>query len=338
MIFMKYKVFQNKDKINVVYFGGSITQQFCASEHSKCYAALSCEWLKEQFGRERVNYINKGVGGTTSIYGLLRLDRDVLESKPDLLFIEFAVNDTGFDSSLYVESIIRSLKKLDKIPYVVFLYTTNSTYTTPSETFEKIAEYYGIPQISLRDALKEELKGKNAKECGYLADDVHPADPGHRVFADTIIKCLSSIEYYKKPLLDKNPLNKDAFKLNLKFIPSTRVKASGYWKYGVISGLDVGDKEYAVTTQKGASLELEFEGNVVAVEHSINDKSGRYDIYLDGELQKQVNAFNENILGNQLAMDYYRFDLENGRHTIKVVTSQEDKQLMFFHFIVGNKY
>lgn len=335
---MLENVFQNQDKINVVYFGGSITQQFCASEHSKCYAALSCEWLKEQFGRERVNYINKAVGGTTSIYGLLRLGRDVLACKPDLLFVEFAVNDMGFDSSLYVESILRSLKKLDKIPYVVFLYTTNSTYTTSSDTFEKIAEYYGIPQISLRDALKEELNGKNAKECGYLADDLHPLDSGHKVYADTIINCLSKSEYYKKPMLDKEPLNKKTFELDMRFIPSTKAKATGNWKYGVISGLDVGDKEYSVTTQKGASLELEFEGNVVAVEHSINHKSGKYDIYLDGELQKQVNAFNGGILGNQLAMDYYRFDLENDRHKIKIVTTEEDKQLMFFHFIVGNKY
>ena len=333
---MKDKFFQNQDKINIVYFGGSITQQFCASEHSKCYAALSCEWFKEQFGRERVNYINKAVGGTTSIYGLLRLGRDVLASKPDLLFVEFAVNDTGFDSSLYVESILRSLKKLDKIPYVVFLYTTNSTYTTPSDTFEKIAEYYGIPQISLRDALKDELEGKNAKECGYLADDVHPADPGHKVYADTIIKCLSNAEYYKKPLLDKEPLNKDAFELDMEFVPSTKANATGNWEYGVISGLDVGDKEYAVTYEKNASLELTFTGNVFAIEHSINNKSGKYDIYIDGKFQTQVSAFYKDIGGNQLAMEYCNFDLEYGTHTVKVVNT-EDKKLLLFHFIVGYK-
>lgn len=334
---MKDEVFQNQDKINVVYFGGSITQQFCASKHSKCYAALSCEWLKNQFGSDRVNYINKAVGGTTSIYGLLRLGRDVIASKPDLLFVEFAVNDTGFDSSLYVESILRSLKKLDKIPYVVFLYTTNSTYTTPSETFEKIAEYYGIPQISLRDALKEHLDGKDAKECGYLADEVHPLDSGHKVYADTITGCLSKSEYYKKPLLDKMPLNPSAFELDMRFIPSTMAKAIGSWEYGVIRGLDVGDKEYSITTKKGDTLEIEFTGNVVAVEHSINKNGGKYDIYLDDELVAQKSTYYGGIDGNQLAMEYYNFDLEYGNHTIKIVTIQEDKQIMIFHFIVGNK-
>lgn len=334
---MKDLVFQNNEKINAVYFGGSITQRFCASEHSKCYAALSCQWLKEEFGKDRVNYINKAVGGTTSIYGLLRLGRDVLASKPDLLFIEFAVNDTGFDSSVYIESIIRSLKKLKKIPYVVFLYTTNNVYTTPTGTFEKIAEYYGIPQISLKDALKEHLDGKKPDECGYFADDVHPLDPGHKVYADTIIKCLSNSEYYKKPMLDKAPLNKEAFELDMEFIPSTKAKAIGNWKYDIISGLDVGDKEYSLTTEKGASLELTFTGDVVAVEHSINNLSGKYDVYLDGELQTRVSAFHGSIFGNQLAMEYYNFDLEYGTHTIKIVTAEEDKQIMMFHFIVGNK-
>lgn len=334
---MKDKIFQNQDKINVVYFGGSITQQFCASEHSKCYAALSCEWLKNQFGKDRVSYLNKAVGGTTSIYGLLRLGRDVLASKPDLLFVEFAVNDRGFDSSLYIESILRSLKKLDKIPFVVFLYTTDSTYNTPSDTFEKIAEYYGIPQISLRDALKKELSGKDAVECGYFADELHPLDPGHKVYADTIINCLSSGEYFKIPLLDKPPMNPLAFELDMKFIPSPKAKASGNWEYGIISGLDVGDKEYSITTKKGDTLEIEFIGNVVAVEHSINKNGGKYDIYLDDELVAQKSTYYGGFDGNQLAMEYYDFDLEYGCHKVKIVTTEEGKQVMIFHFIVGEK-
>lgn len=43
------KLFENKEKINVVYFGGSITQGAAASTHNNSYAGLTAAWLKEKF-------------------------------------------------------------------------------------------------------------------------------------------------------------------------------------------------------------------------------------------------------------------------------------------------
>jgi len=36
-------------------------------------------------------------------------------------------------------------------------------------------------------------------------------------------------------------------------------------------------------------------------------------------------------------MEYYDFDLEYGCHKVKIVTTEEGKQVMIFHFIVGEK-
>ena len=82
---------------------------------------------------------------------------------------------------------------------------------------------------------------------------------------------------------------------------------------------------------------LSYKGNVFAVEHSINKNGGKYDIYLDDELVAQKSTYYGGFDGNQLAMEYYDFDLEYGNHKVKIVTTEEDKQVMIFHFIVGEK-
>ena len=47
--------------------------------------------------RDNVKFVKAGVGGTPSELGMLRFDRDVLRDgeKPDIVVVEFAVNDEG---------------------------------------------------------------------------------------------------------------------------------------------------------------------------------------------------------------------------------------------------
>lgn len=47
--------------------------------------------------KENVKFIKAGVGGTPSELGMLRFERDVLREneQPDIIVIEFAVNDEG---------------------------------------------------------------------------------------------------------------------------------------------------------------------------------------------------------------------------------------------------
>ena len=331
------KLFENKEKINVVYFGGSITQGAVASNHNNSYAGLTAAWLKEKFGHNKVNYINKAVGGTSSVYGLLRLQRDVIANKPDLLFVEFAVNDSGFDSSKYVESIIRTLNCLEELPYVIFLYTTNNEYSTSIENFKRIAEHYNIPQINLKNALKEHLCHKDPIECGYFADSVHPFDKGHKFYADKIIECLSKEEYYKKPTLTKEPLNSETFELTAEFISSQNASLNGKWEKGINCEPVIGETEYLVATKKDSSLEITFEGNIFAIEHGLHKNGGKYKIFIDDDFLTECNSFYKDFESNQLVLAYSNFELENKKHSVKIITSQDDKQVLIYNLIIGRK-
>ena len=58
--------------------------------------------------------------------GMFRLDRDLLSGKPDLVFIEFSVNDAGTDYNEILtnaETILRKIYRADSHTDIVFIHT-----------------------------------------------------------------------------------------------------------------------------------------------------------------------------------------------------------------------
>lgn len=81
--------FPGRDELTCVAIGGSITE---AGGTTKSWGKYFSDWLNEKTGK-KVNFYNKGVGGTDSSYGLARLYSDVSSLAPDIVFVEFSVND-----------------------------------------------------------------------------------------------------------------------------------------------------------------------------------------------------------------------------------------------------
>src|ERR1700682_5589322 len=75
-------------EIKVAYFGGSITAQ--PGWRPKTLAHFQKNWPAAKFSE-----ITAAIGGTASDLGVFRLGQDVLDKNPDLVFVEFAVNDGG---------------------------------------------------------------------------------------------------------------------------------------------------------------------------------------------------------------------------------------------------
>ena len=88
--------------VTIAYIGGSITQGAGGKPiNTMCYAYRSYKAFCDMFspcGGDNVSYVKAGVGGTSSELGMIRYDRDVTkdgEIQPDLVIIEYAVNDEG---------------------------------------------------------------------------------------------------------------------------------------------------------------------------------------------------------------------------------------------------
>ena len=57
------------------------------------YRVMVSQDLQKRFPDTEFKFINAGISSTCSTTGAHRLARDVLAARPDLLFVEFAVND-----------------------------------------------------------------------------------------------------------------------------------------------------------------------------------------------------------------------------------------------------
>ncbi len=188
--------------VTIGYLGGSITE-------AAGYRVKTEQYFKERYPGSYIEVVNAGVGGTGSSLGAFRLQEEVLSHRPDLVFVEFAVNDATSDSLLVcrsVEGIVRQIKKQNIRTDICFLYTVNDQMIPAykaGELFrsirfmERIADHYKLPSINLgvdvMDAVKQgklvfqgRKEDENAGKAVFTYDGTHPGDFGHSMYARTI--------------------------------------------------------------------------------------------------------------------------------------------------------
>lgn len=138
--------------LKIAYLGGSITEQ-------KGWREQSREWLQKRYPEAKISEINAAIGGTGSDLGVFRVESDVLSKKPDLLFVEFAVNDTGAANERIakaMEGIVRKTWRALPNTDICFVYTVTAKDTAglaagkmkqSDSIMEAVADHYAIPSI-----------------------------------------------------------------------------------------------------------------------------------------------------------------------------------------------
>ena len=199
------------EKLCVACIGGSITQGAYASDYDKTsYAALVRDWWIESFPNAKIEFHNAGIGGTQSILGVHRVERDVLQYDPDFVVVEFAVNDHPDDWETEAYSkLCRRILTWRTAPAVLLLFTTDHAYINTQETEITVGEHYGLPMVSQLNMLRPELEAGRIKWDDIAKDWVHPNDRGHAIIASlvrdylqSVLDGLDGIAREEKPLAD----------------------------------------------------------------------------------------------------------------------------------------
>lgn len=186
----------NGESLVIGFLGGSITQGSLSSTPKTCYAYLVYEWWKKSFPNAAFSFVNGGIGGTTSHYGGARAWKDVLCYRPDIVTVDFSVNDDAneFFEETY-EGTLRRLLMAPSAPAVVVL--NNVFYDTgknAQDYHNRIADHYGIPHVSIKDTVYPDVESGKIVRADITPDNLHPNDKGHRLVADEICKLLDSIK------------------------------------------------------------------------------------------------------------------------------------------------
>lgn len=186
-------IFDPDKDITVAYLGGSITEQ-------GGYANTSFEYftdLKAAQGKgATATKINAGIGGTPSDLGLYRLQHQILSKKPDVLFVEFAVNDRnrGSDAAKNMEGIVRMCMQAQHQPCVIFLISAQTDFdliASMAARYKEVADYYNVGFIDFNAHMKALVTAGDAVwepgAEGTLTDDgTHPNSTGHTVYGNFI--------------------------------------------------------------------------------------------------------------------------------------------------------
>lgn len=191
-------------ELTIGFLGGSITQGSLATEHESCYAYRVFRWWQENFPKSKFAYVNGGIGGTDSLFGVSRAVTDVLMYQPDVVVVDFSVNDKAdeFYQETY-EGVIRKVLTWKSKPAVILL---NNVYYDTGENAQDyhnaIGDWYQVPHVSIKNTLYQKMKSGMYTREELTPDGLHPNDKGHELVAAEILAFLNQVNADKN---DREP-------------------------------------------------------------------------------------------------------------------------------------
>lgn len=326
--------------LKVAYLGGSITAQ-------EGWRVLSLNWLKARFPQSTFTQINAAIGGTGSDFGVFRLQDQVLKYKPDLLFVEFAVNDRKTESSKIIrrmEGIVRQTIKANPHTGICFVYTLISDFLPDEQkgilpssaaAMEKVAVHYGIPTINFGFEVAKQVSNKLLIPAGdsvklngisvFSPDNVHPyPETGHVIYHEVLKRSFEKmipVSGHAKPdhtLPEK--LVEDCLDV-IRMIDISKAKLSANWTL-----LDLRTNTpfnefrnhfqfIGKAGQSGETITIRFTGRAVGVYDIMGPDTGRVAVTVDGMEKETINRFDAYCTYQR--MSFIVIDgLENREHTV----------------------
>lgn len=310
------------EPIRLGVIGGSITVGAIASNPANSYSGLLLAWWRERFPKCEIDLINAGVGGTGSMYGALRAGRDLLSATPDLVVIEFAVNDNWTDGEAY-EGLVRQVLAEPNQPAVILLFMMWERGGNDQEMQAKVGMHYHLPMVSFRDAMWPEMAAGRLKWSDYIVDTVHPNDAGHAAAArfltamcETGMNTATTKTFNAGPL--PPPLHSDAFQqVGWRDAADLVPVENEAWRQTV----DDKSKPVWVGTPRAGRISFDWWGTgLVAVFARAPDDRNRLRVCIDGASFRTLDASIQPRRGIIILAE----GLASGPHTVELAAVDDD--------------
>lgn len=336
-------------EVRIAYFGGSITAQ--AGWRPKTLAHF-----QNTFPQAKFSEINAAIGGTGSDLGVFRLKQDVLDHRPDLVLVEFAVNDGGASTEQIfrcMEGIVRQIRRARPDCDIGFVYTLTEALSAPmlegkfqrsASAMEQIADHYGIPSIHFAlEVAKLARAGrlvwkaplpKTAAEKQALGDKivfapdaVHPhPETGHELYLQAFVRALAPIRAASgRPVSHPLPAAHTASNYERgQLLPITAARASAEF-----SALDLRTDAFGKQWSKrlptllraekaGATLSFKFKGTRCAIYDLLGPDGGQVRVTLDERAPEIRPRFDAYCTYHRLNTLLIGTELADTVHTVKI--------------------
>ncbi|MEO1529998.1 MAG: SGNH/GDSL hydrolase family protein [Planctomycetota bacterium] len=300
------QTFEKSKRGTVAFIGGSITQM-------NGYRPMVMESLKRRFPDTEFTEINAGISSTCSHTGAFRLGRDVLSKKPDLLFVEFAVNDDQDaahsleDGIRGMEGVIRQAREVPGLDLVMTHFVNPSMLKTVQDggtpisikAHESVAERYNVSTCNVAIELARRMTEGSMTWNVY--GGTHPKPAGNRVAADLVDRVLD--QAWEKPgsptaLALPEPLDETSFS-NGRFRPQQQVQLGDGWRYEVPDWKSLpgsfrdqfAGKSLSVAVDPGAELHFKTGATAVGLYVLAGPDAGAVECSIDGGPFQRVDLY-----------------------------------------------
>tara|TARA_B110000305_G_C19459573_1_gene653255 strand:- start:315 stop:1034 length:720 start_codon:yes stop_codon:yes gene_type:complete len=193
--------------INIVFHGHSVPAGYFRTPVVNTFAAypnLVMQKIKAIYPLAVVNTIVTSIGGENSVRGAARFDDEVLTHNPDVLFIDYALNDRGVGLEKSYAAWDEMIKKAKNKNIEVLLLSPSpdqrEEYENPDNQLKQhtnqIIQLAKENEVGFVDSYKafEFLYSARAQLVKYMSQVNHPNEKGHELIASEIIKWFVDVE------------------------------------------------------------------------------------------------------------------------------------------------
>lgn len=186
--------------INLVFHGHSVPAGFWHDHevHTlESYPNLVLAKLKEQYPYAVINVIVTAIGGENAIKGQARFEQEVLVHKPDVLFIDYALNDRFSDigkvreawASMIQAALSRNVKVILLTPSPDQRLDILDAKNPLEPHVQQIHQLAETNRIGLANPYTQFKRvAKRGELANYMSHVNHPNKAGHEIIADEILK------------------------------------------------------------------------------------------------------------------------------------------------------
>lgn len=195
------KTWPDNRTINIVCHGHSVPAGYFQTprvDTFNSYPHLMHVGLNERYPNAVINVIVTAIGGEASPRGAARFEREVLNHHPDLLLIDYALNDRGVGlerAEAAWREMIEAARERD-IPVILLTPTAaiRADMDDPADPLNRqaelvrvLAEEYGVALVDSYAGFKRHVaRGGDLRDV--MSHGVHPNRAGHEIVAQRLLR------------------------------------------------------------------------------------------------------------------------------------------------------
>ena len=181
--------------VTIVAYGDSITAGFAVR---RGFPSFWKQMLEEKYPEAGLEMINSGISGDTTLDGLSRLDWAVLSYEPDLVTINFSINDCvlGLGLEEFEMNLVEMVRRIRAGPdSEILLLSSQPLESSPYDqrvldyyqTVERVAKEMNVGFVDVYGAWMKRVQAGMPLDSLILPGLDHPNEAGYRIIAEELM-------------------------------------------------------------------------------------------------------------------------------------------------------